>query len=58
VVYEGFNTYGVKCFLVLCDTLGVLADAVGDAVANPRCLRYYLPPVRQSAETYPEYEAH
>ena len=43
VLQRAFMLYGVKNQLVLCDTIGTLADSVGSALASPEYSNLYLP---------------
>jgi transportin-1 len=47
-----FKMYGVKNSLLLCDTLGTLADQIGNELAHAQHSELYLPHLMRSFESY------
>jgi transportin-1 len=51
VAQHCFTIYGVKSSMVLLDTIGTLADSVGDALADPALSALYLPHVMKKVDS-------
>ena len=43
VVQHCFGVYGVKCTMLLYDTISTLADSIGDQLQDPALTQLYLP---------------
>jgi transportin-1 len=57
-VGEAFKVYGVKNALLLCDTIGTLADNIGADLAHPQLTALYLPQLMKTFDAYDDVSMH